>query len=212
ARQNAGRTFRSRLYAPTSHFGSSSQRMMGTRLSRQRVVLIAALMIAVAPAAAQAPAPDQAQSLPSEGGQTAPAKPDLPAEITGNVARLSAAIETAEKAIQHLGELEDELGGLRVDVEAILEDSSQIAEALRPQLAAVRPQIENLGPSPGKDVPAEAPALAAERARLTTLAAGLDGAIKSTELTWVRARQLIEKITVLRHSLFAKNLMERRTS
>ena len=57
--------------------------------------------------------------------------------------------------------------------------------------------------------PPEAPAIAAERARLTALAAGLDGAIKSTELTWVRARQLIEKITVLRHSLFTKNLMER---
>ena len=57
--------------------------------------------------------------------------------------------------------------------------------------------------------PPEAPAIAAERARLTALAAALDGAIKSTELTWVRARQLIEKITVLRHSLFTKNLMER---
>ena len=65
------------------------------------------------------------------------------------------------------------------------------------------------GPRPPRTRPPEAPAIAAERARLTALAAGLDGAIKSTELTWVRARQLIEKITVLRHSLFTKNLMER---
>src|SRR5262249_10268839 len=36
-----------------------------------------------------------------------------------------------------------------------------------------------------------------------------DGAIKSTLLSWVRARQLIEKITVLRRALFAKNLMQR---
>ena len=88
----------------------------------------------------------------------------------------------------------------------------QTAETLRPELAAVRSQIEKLGPPPGKNDPAEAPALAAERARLAAQAAGLDGAIKSTELTWVRARQLIEKITVMRHSLFAKNLMERRPS
>ncbi|MEI5579405.1 DUF3772 domain-containing protein, partial [Streptomyces brasiliscabiei] len=51
--------------------------------------------------------------------------------------------------------------------------------------------------------------IAAERARLTAMAAQLDGAIKSTELTWARARQLIERITVMRHSLFTKNLMER---
>jgi potassium-dependent mechanosensitive channel len=181
----------------------------------RRLILLAALLIAIfsmAPVAAQAPSPDQAQSIPSEGAQARPASPGLPPEIADNVARLTAAIETAEKTIQHLAELEEELGGLRVDVETIIDDSSQIAEVLRPQLAAVRSQIDKLGPSPGKDGPAEAPALAAERARLTAFAAGLDGAIKSSELTWVRARQLIEKITVLRHSLFAKNLMERRPS
>ena len=44
---------------------------------------------------------------------------------------------------------------------------------------------------------------------LPRLASAYDGAIKSSELTWVRARQLIERITVLRHSLFTKNLLER---
>ena len=179
------------------------------------IVFLAALLLAVAsiaPVAAQAPSPDQTPSAPPEGGQAPPTKSGLPPQITDSIARLTAAIETAEKTIQHLAEVEEELGGLRVDVETILDDSAQFAESLRPQLAAVHSQIEKLGPSPGKDGPAEAPALAAERARLTALAAGLDGAIKSTELTWVRARQLIEKITVLRHSLFAKNLMERRPS
>jgi potassium-dependent mechanosensitive channel len=181
----------------------------------RRLLGLAALLIVVfslGPVAAQAPSPDQTPSAPSESAQARPAKSELPTEVADNVARLTAAIETAEKTIQHLAEVEEELGGLRVDVETILDDSSETAEALRPQLAAVRSQIDKLGPPPGKDGPAEAPALAAERARLTALAAGLDGAIKSTELTWVRARQLIEKITVLRHSLFAKNLMERRPS
>jgi len=178
-----------------------------------RGILLAALLGAVAaivPAAAQAPL--EAQATPSQGAQAPPAKPGLPLEIADNVTRLTAAIENAEKTIQHLAELEEGLGGLRADVETILDDSTQIAEALRPQLAAVRSQIEKLGPPPGKDGPPEAPALATERARLAGLAADLDGAIKSTELTWVRARQLIERITVLRHSLFAKNLMERRPS
>ena len=101
---------------------------------------------------------------------------------------------------------------MRVDVGSDPVRRKMTAASREPELAAVRSQIEKLGPPPDKDGPAEAPALAAERARLTALAAGLDGAIKATELTWVRARQLIEKITVLRHSLFTKNLMERRPS
>ncbi len=39
-----------------------------------------------------------------------------------------------------------------------------------------------------------------------------NSAIKSTVLTWERARQLIEKITVMRHSLFTRNIIERRPS
>ena len=73
----------------------------------------------------------------------------------------------------------------------------------------MRSQIEKLGPVPGKDAPPENPAIAADRARLTALATEFDGAIKAAELTWVRARQLIERITVLRHSLFTRNLLER---
>src|SRR5438128_204418 len=178
---------------------------------RQVSFLLAAFLAAItaiAPAAAQAP---PAQPQP-DAAQSQPAKPALPPDVADSITRLTSAIETAEKAIQHLAELEEELGGLRVDVETILADSTQTAETLRPELVAVKSQIEKLGPPPSKDGPPEAPGLATERARLMALAAGLDSAIKSTELTWVRARQLIEKITVLRHSLFTKNLMERRPS
>ena len=170
--------------------------------------LLLALVIAAAPGLAQAPPP----AAPDAAAQPAPGAPTraaLPPEIAEPVAKLTGAIEDAEKAIQHLTDLEEELGRLRIDVESILADSTQTAESLRPQLAAVRFQIEKLGAPPAKDAPPEDPAIAAERARLTALASSLDGAIKATELTWVRARQLIEKITVLRHSLFTKNLMER---
>ena len=157
---------------------------------------------AAGPDTKAAPAPQQRQPSPAT----------LPPEVVAPVNKLAAAIEAAEKAIEHLTELEEELGRLRIDVEGILADSTTTAEDLRPQLAAVRSQIEKLGPPPSKDGPPEAPAIAAERARLTALASELDGAIKATELTWVRARQLIEKITVLRHSLFARNLLERTPS
>ncbi|HJU32456.1 MAG TPA: DUF3772 domain-containing protein, partial [Hyphomicrobiaceae bacterium] len=194
---------------------------------RLRFLVLAGLMAVLAMAAGQLPASAQqpaaqaqpepkqpdgqpAATMPPQGQEAA--KAALPSDVADNVSRLAAAIETAEKTIQQLADLEEELGGLRVDVETILSDSAHTAETLRPELAAVRSQIEKLGPPPGKDAPAEAPALAAERARLNALAAALDGGIKSAELTWVRARQLIEKITVLRSSLFTKNLMERRPS
>jgi potassium-dependent mechanosensitive channel len=185
----------------------------------QFLVFLAALLVAIAsiaPATAQAPPPTQSQpeppSAPAEA-KAEPAKPAaLPPQVADGVARLTSAIESAEKTIQHFTELEDELGGLRVNVETILAESADTAESLRPQLAAVRSQIEKLGPPPDKDGVVEAPALAAERARLTALESDLDAAIKSTVLTWERARQLIEKITVLRHSLFTRNIMERRPS
>jgi potassium-dependent mechanosensitive channel len=165
------------------------------------------------PASAQTTQPAPPAATATQPPATPPqGQAALPEEIAAPVAKLTSAIEDAEKAIQHLTQLEEELGRLRVDVEGILSDSTDTAETLRPQLAAVRSQIEKLGPPPGKDAPPEAPAIAAERARLSALGAQLDGAIKATELTWVRARQLIEKITVLRHSLFTKNLMERMPS
>lgn len=155
------------------------------------------------PAAPAAKAPQPAQPAP------APAQSALPPEIAATLAKMTASLAEAEKALQHLTELEEDLSGLRLKVEEVLTDTAQTAELLRPQLAAVRSQIEKLGPPPAKDAPVEAPEMAAERARLAALATAYDGAIKSSELTWVRARQLIERITMLRHSLFTRNLLER---
>jgi len=134
----------------------------------------------------------------------------LPSEVTTPVERLVKGIESAEKSIQQLKELESELQRLRTDVEEIIYDSTATAETLRPKLTEVKSQIERLGPAP-KDQP-EAPAIAAERARLNTIAAALDGAVKSVELTWVRGKQMIDRITVMRYQIFSRNLFERRAS
>ncbi|MGE0701033.1 MAG: DUF3772 domain-containing protein, partial [Hyphomicrobiaceae bacterium] len=184
------------------------------------------------PAAPATPAAPPAQAAPQPGGAApqaqpaaaapaapaavaAPAPPPpvvLPKEALEPVERLSRNIESAEKAIQQLKELEGELARLRAEVERIIYDSTSTADALRPQLEEVQKQIERLGPPPGKDQPAETPTVAAERARLNALKASLDGAIKTTELAWVRAKQLIDRITVIRYQLFTRNLLERRDS
>lgn len=168
----------------------------------------------IAPPAATAPpaagvtpvaAPPAAVAPPA-----APAPFTLPPELTNPVERLAKSIATAEKSIQQLKEMEGDLARLRSNVEEIIYDSTATAETLRPQLAEIKSQIEKLGPPP-KDQP-ESPTVAAERARLNALAGALDGAVKTTELAWVRAKQLIDRITVMRYQIFSRNLFERRTS
>jgi potassium efflux system protein len=153
----------------------------------------------------------QHPATPSSGA-TNPAstpKPALPADVAAKLGKASATLSEAEKDLQNLSETEGELGDLRAKVEQALDGTVEAAEALRPELAAVRSQIEKLGPAPGKDDHAETPEMAVERSRLTALAASYDGAIKSSDLARVRAQQLIERITLLRHALFTKSLLTR---
>ena len=160
------------------------------------------------PASSASPPPDAAPQ-PTAEPPARPKSPEIAPDVLEPVGKLTNAIEQAEKSIQQLDAVEGDLRRLRNQAEEILAQSTSTAEDLRPRLADVQALIEKLGPPPAKDQPAEAPAVAAERARLNALAAELDGAIKTTELTWARARQLIERITVMRHSLFTKNLVER---
>jgi potassium-dependent mechanosensitive channel len=153
--------------------------------------------------------PPAAATVPSPVSAVPPA-PTLPPELTNPVERLARSIATAEKSIQQLKEMEGDLQRLRNNVEEIIYESTATAETLRPQLAEIKSQIEKLGPPP-KDQP-ESPTVAAERARLNALAGALDGAVKTTELAWVRAKQLIDRITVMRYQIFSRNLFERRTS
>ncbi|MGD9802977.1 MAG: DUF3772 domain-containing protein [Hyphomicrobiaceae bacterium] len=136
----------------------------------------------------------------------------LPPGTLEPVERLARSVETAEKAIQQLNQIEGEMARLRGDVERIIYDSTASVDALKPQLDEVETQIQRLGPPPAKDQPPEAAAVAAERARLNAAKASLDGAIKTAELAWVRAKQLIDRITVMRYQLFTRNLLERRDS
>jgi potassium-dependent mechanosensitive channel len=174
------------------------------------VPLVAALLAGATGVAAQTsktPPPAAAKKAPAQPAPTPSVL--LPAEIVTALNRITASLAAAEKELQNLAELEEDLNSLRLRVDEILSDSNVTAEVLRPQLAAVKSQIDKLGPWPGKDDPAEAPEMSEERKRLAGLAAAYDGAIRSSELAGVRARQLVERITLVRHSLFTKNLMER---
>lgn len=136
----------------------------------------------------------------------------LPAEVSDTIKRLLSVMEQAEQSVTRMKSIDDDIGRVRDDVERVITRTTEIADGLRPRLADVKSQIDKLGPPPGKEAPPEAPAVSAERTRLQAEATELDGAIRTLELTWVRARQTIDKITDLRLSLFTKSLMERMSS
>jgi len=178
--------------------------------------------------AAQTPAPPATSTPPAApnaplgtpAATPAPATPaeppavevKLPPEVAEAVEKLTQRIESAEQSAKQLKENEAELVRLRTDVEAIINGSITAVDQIKPQLAEIEKQIEGLGPAPAKDQPAETAAVAAERARLNATKAALDGAIKTVDLVSVRAKQLIDRITVLRYQMFTRNLFEGRDS
>jgi small-conductance mechanosensitive channel len=183
--------------------------------------LAAAVMLVLAPAIAQqaqqapatAPASEETQAPPatSNGAKPAPAG-EVPPQIAQQITRLSASIEAAEKSLERIRDSDGDLARLRGEIDQTLAETAKIAEQVRPLLAAARRQIESLGPPPAKDAPPEAPAVAAERERLGTVVSALDGALKTIDLTELRARELIGRITEMRQSLFSRNLFERAQS
>jgi small-conductance mechanosensitive channel len=178
------------------------------------VVLLGLLLaqLAGAPASvAQAPQPAPPAAGTAKAGDAA-ASAALPSEISAALGKATAVLGEIEKGLQNLSEAEGSLADYRARAEEVLDISTETADRARPQLSALKSQIEKLGPAPGKDAPAEPPEIAAERSRLTALLTAYDGAVKTSEFTWVRARQLIGEIAEKRYALFTKNLMERRPS
>jgi potassium-dependent mechanosensitive channel len=184
--------------------------------------LFVTLLLAIAPAFAQqqqpsppapAPAAEEGQPPPARanGAKPVPAT-EVPPDIAEQIGRITASIDSAEKSLERIRDSDVELAKVRGEIDQLLADTAKIAEQVRPLLAAARRQVESLGPVPAKDAPPEAPAIAAERERLGTIVSNLDGALKTIDLTEVRSRELTKRITELRQSLFARNLMQRTRS
>jgi len=136
----------------------------------------------------------------------------IPPDVAAAISRVQSTMEKAEKTLARMKEVNEDLGALRNEVESVINTTTRTADGLRPRLAEVKSQIEKLGPSPAAGAAQEAAAVASERQRLLAEASALDGAIKTLELTWVRARQTIDRITDLPLELFTRSIMERMSS
>jgi len=166
----------------------------------------------------QAPQPAPAEPQPQPQPQQPPPVVLSPADqqaiedIRSPTVNLKTAVETLEKSVERNLENDEELGQLRVELVGLSDGAQLTLDTLRPKAAALRQQIDKLGPPPAKDAAPEAEQVANERARLNTLSAEFDGAIKTSELVQVRARQLNETVQSARQSLFAKQILKRSPS
>ncbi len=133
-------------------------------------------------------------------------------EVRQPVVYLRTAIDALEGDVEAARENDDALARQRLELEALISGADLFLESLQPRYQALNAQIEKLGPAPAKDQPAEAPAIAAERARLNRLSAEIDGAIKATGLVQYRARELLTHVQDYRTRIFTSQLFRRNAS
>ena len=191
------------------------------------------------PAAASPPPPAAAQPAPPAAGQAAapgatPGEPASPAPaapppaqpapkpvklsegLTNELKKsegLASELTALSKTVERVKDREKDLIEQLTAVENVIVAAQAQAEALKPKLENVQSLISRLGPAPdGKDVPAESPAIAEQRARLSTVATEIDGAIKQAALVETRARLLSGRIQTYRQEIFTNDLLRRSRS
>ena len=132
--------------------------------SRFTIVVLAAVFLSCAPGArAGGTEPAPASSAPAAV---------LPPEVNDIITKVVGTMEGAEKTLTAIKGVYTDLSRLRDDIDGVISKTTQTADGLRPRLADIRSQIDKLGPAPEKGAPAEAPSVAAERARLDNSAYG----------------------------------------
>jgi len=169
------------------------------------------------PGTAQGAAPVPGTTGEAPGAAGAPASAGaapqpLPAQLEEAlqpVRRLSTLLDEYEKNVERVKDRDDELARVRAEIDKLPADARAAIGAIQPRLTDIKAQIDKLGPQPKPEDPPEAAEVAAERARLNNLASQLDGAIKSAELSDVKARQLIGRVQELRQAIFASQVLSR---
>ncbi len=161
---------------------------------------------------------DQAEPEPVAPQQPAAEEAVPPIELKKPVLKdiqtakgLSTRLDSVEKAIERLRERDEELTQRLPTIELILSEGSSVGDRLKQELGSIKSLIERLGPAP-EEGKTEAEGVATGRKRLDAALKEVDGAIKITELTQVRGRQLITRVQELRLENFRRGLFARSPS
>jgi potassium-dependent mechanosensitive channel len=161
------------------------------------------------PAAPATPAPEIKTEAPAPPLETDPL---YPGTLVSRSRALSAEILRLQKAVERVSENDTELAKQREAIERLEAEARGVEQRLAEPMAAVSTQISRLGERPKDGEPAEPQGVVQERERLDRIRTEIDGAIRTANLTQLRARQLTGQIQNLQLTNFARNLFERRTS
>lgn len=170
------------------------------------VLLALSWALAATPVLAQSGTPSpEAERLPSS---IYIPPPDM-VPLFEAVAAVSTVIDATEQAVGRMKDQDADLVRMRAHTEEVLAKASETAEALQPRLDAVRSQIAQLGVEPLEGAAPEAEQVTTERARLKVAETRINGALRTVELTRLRANQLLTRIHGLRRDIFANQLLGR---
>ena len=183
---------------------------LGNALLRTWLVALAMIVLAGAASGQAVPSAGTAKATKSSAA-TKPIRDDalFPEELSSAVQQQSAEIARLAKGLSRVRNNDAELEVLRPQIETILAASETSEKQIKPLLDALERQIKALGDPPKKGETGETPEIAAERSRLKDVQRRLRGALKQSELTRVRSRQLIARIQSLRLENLGRGLRHR---
>lgn len=175
---------------------------------------------AATPPATTPPPAGTAQAQPATPSAQKPAAPPkalntdqfVPQAMLDAAERQAAELNRLRKAVDRVKNSDAGLSQQRPEVEKIEAAARETEQALQPALQEVESQLKRLGNKPKAGDPPEPENVQRERARLETIRGQIEGAIKTANLTHLRARQLVGHIHELRLNNFTRNLFERRQS
>ena len=162
--------------------------------------------------AQDAPAQDApAQDSPAHGAPSAP-EPESGAVDLGVQAfkqaldEWQAEINTTEQEIANPSTTGEELRAIPDRLEDLREEIVEKRTELKPKLSDSRERLGKLGPAPKDGAPRESDEIAAQRKRLESEVADLDGKLKQADVLFVRAGQVIDQANDARRERFTESL------
>ncbi|MDB5602562.1 MAG: hypothetical protein JWN71_4606 [Xanthobacteraceae bacterium] len=174
------------------------------------VVAVAVFAVWAGSAAAQTPP----ASTPSSG-TPAPTRPSPAASAEQNSSGLDAIVATLDRiggTTRAESVSDGQLDEWREEIAKLRDELRSRIETLQPRLVQAETELKQLGAAPAAGAAPEAPAIAAERARLDRLRGELDATLKQARLLSLRADEIGERIVERRRANFTRQLLTRQSS
>ncbi len=186
--------------------------MIMTRSSYLLIAIVFSLFLAVGP---EFPSIANAQQINAQSGQTTPvAGKDSGGEVSqkeappqaSDIKGWSLELEQLEKALSREGIQDQDFKRLHATAVDINGKADLLIKRLAPELKTLRERNAQLGPAPEKGAGEELAEITSQREILSARIAEIDGAIKATQLTMVRSRQIRDGIVETRRTRFVSSV------